>query len=164
MTRRIRASLIAVSVATALMLAGAGVAYGYWSTSGAGAGTVPVSNTTPLVLSLATPTAALQPGGTSSVTLAVSNPNPTPIHVSSLALDTSQGTAGFAVDAGHSGCVLGALAFTTQTNSGAGWTIPPQVGSTNGTLAISLAGALAMKPSAGNACQGATFTVYLVAG
>lgn len=164
MSRRIPTSLLAVLVAAILTLGGTGVAYGFWTTSGSGAATAGVGTTTPLVLSQATPTDALQPGGSSSVTLTVSNPNPTPVHVSSLALDTSQGTSGFAVDAAHSSCVLGALAFTKQTNSGAGWTIPAQVGSTNGTLAISLTGALAMKPSAANSCQGATFTVYLVAG
>ena len=56
--------------------------------------------------------------------LTVTNPNPGQIRVGSLALDTSQGTGGFAVDGGHSGCGLATLSFATQTNGGAGWTVP----------------------------------------
>lgn len=79
-------------------------------------------------------------------------------------LDTSQGTGGLAVDTSHSGCGLATLSFTTQTNGGVGWTIPAKVGAVDGTLPITLANALAMSTSAANACQGASFTVYLVAG
>ena len=42
---------------------------------------------------------------------------------------------GFAVDAGHSGCTLGTLSYTTQTNGGSGWNVPAKVGAVNGTLA-----------------------------
>jgi hypothetical protein len=81
------------------------------------------------------------------------------VRVGSLALDTSQGTGGFAVDAAHSGCAVSALAFTTQTNGGAGWTVPG-----SGSLPVTLTAAVSMSTSAGNACQGATFTVYLQVG
>jgi hypothetical protein len=60
------------------------------------------------------------------------------------------------VDAAHPGCVVSTLSFTTQTNGGAGWTVPG-----NGSLPLTLASALSMSTSAANACQGATFTVYL---
>jgi hypothetical protein len=56
------------------------------------------------------------------------------------------------------------LSFATQTDGGAGWTVPGKVGNTNGTLAVSLTNALAMSLGAANACQGATTTVYLTAG
>jgi hypothetical protein len=56
------------------------------------------------------------------------------------------------------------LSFTTQTNLGAGWTVPGKVGAVNGSLSITLTAALAMSTAAANACQGATFTVFLAAG
>ena len=60
------------------------------------------------------------------------------------------------VDAAHPGCAVSTLGFTTQTNGGAGWTVAG-----HGSLPVTLAGALSMSASAANACQGATFTVYL---
>ena len=96
--------------------------------------------------------------------LTVSNPNLAEVTVRSLALDTSQGTNGFSVDAGHSGCVVNGLSLATQNNSGAGWTIPKKVGSVNGSLSVTLTNALSMSAGASNACQGATFTVFVAAG
>ncbi len=88
--------------------------------------------------------------------LTVTNPNAAQIRVGSLALDTSQGTGGFAVDGAHSACGLATLSFTTQTNGGAGWTVPG-----SGALPVTLTNALSMGNGAANACQGAAFTVYL---
>ena len=90
--------------------------------------------------------------------LTITNPNAAQIRVGSLALDTSQGTGGFAVDGGHSGCGLATLSFATQTNGGAGWTVPG-----SGVLPVTLTNALSMGTGAANACQGATFSVYLTA-
>ena len=75
-------------------------------------------------------------------------------------LDITQGASGFGVDAAHAAasCGTGSLSFTTQTNAGAGWTIPA-----HGSLPITLANALSMNINAVNACQGASFTVYLKA-
>jgi hypothetical protein len=99
-----------------------------------------------------------------NVELNVSNPNAFPVQIGSLALDASQGTLGFAVDAGHPGCDLSTFSFTTATNGGAGWTVPGKVGAVNGTLSVTLTSALAMGEGAVSACQGATTTVYLAAG
>jgi hypothetical protein len=96
--------------------------------------------------------------------LTVANPNRSPVRIGSLSLNTSQGTGGFAVDAGHAGCSVAVLSFTTQTNLGTGWTVPGKVGAVNGSLSITLTAALAMSTAAANACQGATFTVFLAAG
>lgn len=87
------------------------------------------------------------------------NTNPGPIRITSLALDTAQGTGGFAVDAAHSGCTLTTFSFINQTNAGAGWTVPA-----GGSLTITLPGALAATAATANACQGATLTTYLRAG
>ena len=91
--------------------------------------------------------------------MTVTNPNPSAVQVGSLSLDTTQGTAGFAVDGAHAACGVVTLSFTTQTNGGAGWTIPA-----NGSSVLSLANSLSMSTDAANACQGASFTVYLKAG
>jgi hypothetical protein len=92
------------------------------------------------------------------VVLTVTNPNAGEVRVGSLALDLSQGTGGFGVDGGHAGCGLTSLSFATQTNGGAGWTVPA-----SGTLPVTLTNALSMGTGAANACQGATFSVYLKA-
>lgn len=142
-----------------LILAVAGIATAYFGGLGAGVGSAATGTTQSLTLSPAAASAELYPGGQGGVTLSVANPNPGPVQVGSLALDPSQGANGFAVDGGHSGCDLSALSFVTQTNAGAGWTIPG-----SGSLSITLAGALSMTTSAAAACQGASFTIYLTAG
>lgn len=144
--------------ATVLTLVVAGVAVAYWLGGGAGAGTASSGTTSPVTLSPGTPTASLYPGGQSAVVLTVTNPNPGSVRVGSLTLDTTQGTGGFAVDGGHSGCGLTSLSYAAQDNGGAGWTL------TGGqVLSVTLPNALSMASSAADACQGASFTVYLEA-
>lgn len=96
--------------------------------------------------------------------LTIGNPELSAVHVATLSLDTTQGTGGLAVSPGHSSCSLSALSYVTQSNGGAGWTVPAATGSVDGSLSLDLAGALSMTNAAANACQGASFTVYLVAG
>jgi hypothetical protein len=74
-------------------------------------------------------------------------------------LDTGQGTNGFAVDGGHSGCDLAALGYTTQSNGGAGWFVAG-----GSTLPLDLSGAVSLSTAADSACQGAQVTVYLKVG
>lgn len=156
--------MLAVSLLAILALPVGGAAFAYWSGSGGGAGSGTTGSTVAVTLSPGTPAADLHPGGTANVELAVSNPNAFPVQIGSLALDTSQGTLGFAVDAGHSGCTVSTLGFTTQTNDGVGWTVPAKVGAVDGTLSVTLTNALTMGEDAANACQGASSTVYLAAG
>jgi hypothetical protein len=134
----------------------AGAAAAYWGSTGGGSAAATSASTSALTLSPATPTAQLYPGGQAAVVLTVTNPNSGSIRIGLLTLDTSQGSSGFGVDAGHSACGVSALSFTTQTNGGAGWTVPG-----NGTLSVTLANALSMGTGAANACQGAAFAVYL---
>jgi hypothetical protein len=140
----------------------AGIAAAVWSAVGSGSGSGGTGATVAVTLSPATPTAALYPGGQADVVLTITNSNTAIVRIGSLASDTARGTSGFAVDAGHAGCVLLTLSFTTQTNGTTGWTVPAKTGSVDGTLAVTLPSALAMSSSALSACQGATFTVYLV--
>jgi hypothetical protein len=152
-----------VAVAVAITVAVGGAASAVWTASGGGTGGAGSGTLQPVALSSGTPASPLFPGGQTDVRLTVTNPNDANAKIGSIALDMSQGTGGFAVDAGHAGCTLSTLSFATQTNGGAGWTLPPRVGAIDGTLAITLPNALAMSTSAANACQGATFTIYLVA-
>lgn len=157
--------LLALIAALAILaMPAGGIAYAFWSGTGVGAGAGTSATTVALTLSPATPSAALYPGGQSNVVLTATNTNDSIVHIASLSLNTAQGTGGFSVDAGHSGCSVAALSFTTQTNGGSGWNVPARVGAVNGTLAVTLTNALTMTAAAADACQGATFTVYLVAG
>jgi hypothetical protein len=158
-------SRITVRLAVVLVtLAATSAAFAYFGTIGGGSASGTTGSTQAITLSPGTPTAQIFPGGQSDVALTVDNPNPIRVKVGSLSLSTTQGTGGFAVDGGHSACSTAALSFTTQTNAGAGWSVPPKVGSTDGSLSIDLANALVMSAVAANACQNASFTVYLTAG
>ena len=146
-----------VLAATALLVVVAGAAFAYWAASGSGSAAATTDGTAALTLSPATPTAELYPGGQAAVITTVTNPNPSAVRIGSLALDSTQGDGGYEVDAAHPGCAVSALGFTTQSNAGAGWTVPGN----SVDWSVSLAGAVTMKTSAANECQGATFTIYL---
>jgi hypothetical protein len=152
------------AIAAAVSLGLASIAVAFWGTTGTGAAPASVGNVQAITASPGVATTQIYPGGSADVALTLSNPNVVGVHVASLSLDTTHGTAGFGVDAGHAACDLAALALTSQTNAGAGWSVPRRVGSTNGSRAIDLAGSLAMSTGAATACQGASFTVYLSAG
>jgi hypothetical protein len=145
-----------VAVVVVLVLLVSGVAAAYWRATGAGSAAAATGTTSALTLSPGSPSAPLYPGGQASMTLTVANPNAATVSIGSLALDTTQGASGFAVDGAHAGCALSALSFTAQTNGGAGWTVPA-----SSTISVTLTHALSMAANAANACQGAAFTVYL---
>lgn len=156
-----------VGLACVLVAASAGLggtANAYWGGSGSGSGAGSAGTNVAVTLSPGSPSSTLYPGGSGDVVLTVSNPNLSPVQVGSFTLEVTQGTGGFAVDGGHSGCAVSTLTFTTATNSGSGWTVPAKVAEVNGTLPVTLTNALAMDVAAANACQGAGFTVYLAAG
>ena len=160
--RRLTPLRVVLVAATVLVVLGyGGTAVAFWKSGGTGTGASSTGDTLPLVLSPATPSAQLFPGGQASVKLDITNLNLAGVRVGSLVLDTTQGTGGFSVDAAHAGCDVSTLDFTTQSNGGAGWTVPAKVGQVNGSLPLTLANALTMGPDAANACQGATFTVFL---
>ncbi len=141
MRARPRRGLLVAAVLALFCLGSLTAASAYWRGSGAGSGSGATGTAQAVTLSPATATAQLYPGGQAGVELTVTNPNPGSVRVPSLALDTSQGSSGFAVDAGHTGCVLSTLSFTTQTNGGSGWTIAG-----GAVLSISLADSLSMSP------------------
>jgi hypothetical protein len=158
----LRTRFVVLIVAVALLaIPVGGVAFAYWSGAASGSGTGGTGDLAAVSISPSTPTGSLYPGGQSDIAISVSNPNDEVVHLSTISLNGAQGTGGFAVDAGHSGCDVSTLTFTTQSNAGTGWDVPARVGLVDGTLDITLTSALAMGSAANSACQGATFTVYL---
>lgn len=152
--RLVRLAVIAV---VGLAVAG-GAAYAAWTVNGSGSGSASATSAQGLTLTAGSASGVLYPGATADVDTSVGNTNPFPVHVGSIALDTTHGQNGFAVDAGHSGCNLGSLSFTTATNGGSGWDI-----SANSSLDVDAASSITMGAGANDFCQGATFTVYLTA-
>jgi hypothetical protein len=147
---------VGAALVPVLVLASSSAAVAYWAAAGAGAGqgtaqdaVAPVTITASIASPSLVPTGA--PSGDVAATMA--NPNGFRVKVSLLSIDTSEGAAGFSSNA--SGCDL---ALSTQTNGGDGWTVPPHE-----SIEVVLADALTMGTGAANACQGRTFTVYMVA-
>ena len=157
-----RRLLAVVALVAAILLLNAG-AWATFSAGGSGSGSGATGTTVPITLTPGTAGAGLYPGGSADVELTVTNSLPSQVRIASLVLDSARNGGGYAVDAGHAGCLLSTLTFTGGSNGGSGWTVPAKVGAVNGTLSISLSNALAMSTAAANACQGAVFTVYLTA-
>ena len=122
-SRNRRLALVALVAFIGVLLLNGG-AQAFWSAGGNGAGNGGSGTVQAVTLSPGTISGGLQPGGQRNVVLTVSNPNIATVSVRSLALDTSQGTSGYSVDAGHAGCNVNALSLATQDNGGSGWTIP----------------------------------------
>jgi hypothetical protein len=153
----VKAGLALLAVGLIAAAAVARTSWAYFTSPGTGTGTAAAGTTRPVTLTPAAPTTDLYPGASADVALTVSNPNDGAIVIQSLALDTSRGTNGLDVDAGHSGCDVSALTFTGAAGN---WTIPAHASA----FAIDLPGAVSLSTSAADACQGATFSVYLKAG
>jgi hypothetical protein len=151
-----RTLLIAIAIAIGATVG----ALAYWQGSGSGSATAELAHTQPLSIEPGAPTAELYPGGTATVTVVVTNPNPYFVQLGSMVLYAGDAEP-FGVDGGHSGCDPSVLSFVVQDHGGAGWRIPPKAGTTEGTLAIAMPGAMNMSNAAADACQGATFTVHL---
>jgi hypothetical protein len=151
-------------VASTVVVGLAAGAFAFWAGSGSGSADAIVGSPNQLTLSVGTPDGQLVPGDASSVSVVATNPNPYFVTIYSLALDTG----GIDVDSGHSGCATSAIHFVQKPAPvgifGPGWRIPPKVDVTDGTLPITIAGALTMDTNALDACQGAIFTIHLVAG
>ena len=106
-----RRAVVAVVAIAAAVLAGGAAAF--WLVLGNGSTGSQAGTASAVTLTPATTSTPLFPGGTADVAVSIVNGNPSRIFVGSLLLDTGQGTNGFAVDAGHSGCNLAALGYTT---------------------------------------------------
>lgn len=146
------------AIAVVALLVAGSLAYAAWSVNGSGTGAASATSAVSLALTPGSPSDALFPGASADVATTITNSNPFPVHVTAISLDSGQGSAGFAVDGGHSGCNINTLSFSAQTNGGSGWDIPA-----NDSIDVDASDAIAMGSGANDSCQGATFTVYLTA-
>jgi hypothetical protein len=157
-----RATRSVVTVAFVAAVGGSGAASAYWSApGGAGAGHSGTGVTTAVTLTPGAVRASLHPGGTGDVSTEARNPDAATVVLTTLQLDTTQGSDGLAVDAEHPACPATAFSFTAPDDGGTGWTVPGRVGNGDGILAITLPHALRLAADAPNGCQGATVTVFL---
>jgi hypothetical protein len=148
-----RKKQVVLVAALAIAATAIGVAIAAWTTGGSGSGQAQAGTAQNLTISAGTPSTSLYPGASADVAATVNNPNPYPVHVSSIALGA------VTVDAGHSGCNLSSVSVTSpQTNAGAGWNL-----AASGSASVDLANAISMDNTSNDSCQGATFTVALTA-
>jgi hypothetical protein len=145
----------AVSVFAIGLVVGVSAA-AFWRSSGEGGRSTVSDVATSITLTPGTVTSTLRPGSASDVSVVLANADAASTRISALALDTTQGTAGYTVDDAHRACTTSSFAFTTQTGDGTGWTVPASSSRT-----VTMAGALSMATSAPNACQGVLVTVHL---
>ncbi len=143
-------------LAGAVLALTAAAAFAWWLGSGSGSGDAATDGTVPVTLTPGTPEADLGPGGSADVTLEVFNDQEPDVKLAGLVLDSDEGDGGIGVDAGHPDCPGSAVSYATQDNDGNGWDLDG-----GQTLPIVLPDALTMASDAPNACQGATFEVYL---
>jgi hypothetical protein len=164
MRRSLLSRGVGAAVAVAIVLGLATGALAYWIGPSNGSATTVLADTQPLTLGPGTPTATLYPDPDlkATVSITASNPNAYFVHIGALVLDAGTSEP-FVVDAAHAGCDVAVLGFVPQDNGGAGWSIPPRIDPSDGTLTINLLSAMTMGVEAASACQGATFTVSLEA-
>ena len=154
------------TVAGVATLAFSASGLGYFIAPGSGHGAAQLAHAQGLTVSAAAPAdSALYPSGSADLAATLDNPNGFPVHVHAFVLDTSAGHAtGITND--KSGCSSGGDTGSSSSsvtfngpfrNDGADFVFQP------GTTSLTLHDAISMSNSAENACQGATFTVYLQA-
>lgn len=158
MTSRLTKRALTIGVAAIVAALAAATAGAFWTLRGAGEGTVSAETVASVTLTPGTATTDLYPGRSGDVAVSMANGNTYRAYVGSLVLDAGRGTNGFSVDGGHSGCDVAALSYAPQTNGGAGWFVPA-----GATLDLDLTNAVDLGIGAASDCQGATFTVYLLA-
>jgi hypothetical protein len=155
---RFKACALTFAVAAIVALLAAATTGAFWTVGGTGSGAASAEFVASVTLTPSTATSDLYPGRSGDVGVSIANGNTYQAFVGSLVLDTGRGTNGFSVDGGHSGCDVVALSFTTQSNGGTGWFVPA-----GSTLDLDLANAVSLDTGAASVCQGATFTVFLLA-
>jgi hypothetical protein len=138
--------LVAVLLTVLLSVAGIGIAA--WLVSGSGTGAATAGTASPLNIASGTPVDSLYPGGSASVAVIVTNPNPFPVELTEFHLN---GT----ITSNVSECDSGGHAVTFATQAGT-WGVEA-----NGSSSIQLAGAASMGVDSAAACQGAGFTIPL---
>ena len=121
-----------------------------WVTNGTGPGYAKAQTSSNLTLSdaSASTTADLYPGATGSVKLKVTNPNPFPVRITSVAKQASAITS----DKGAACDASSGVTFSDQTG------LALDVAA-DATVTLTLANAISMSNASDNSCQGALFTI-----
>ena len=143
-TRRVASGAVG---AAALVMAG-GIAYAAWTTNGTGAATAKTGTVAALEAQATIVGGPLYPGATADLKVVVTNPNASPVTVTTI-------TAG-AVTASP-GCTTPGVTVTT---SGAASFVVPA----NGSVTRTLPAAVGMSTASSSNCQGAAFTVPVTVG
>lgn len=135
--RYVRRGLIVFVVMTAAL--GSGVAYAAWTSSGTGSATTKAGTAlAPVVAGGAVTTGLLYPGTSGTAVVTVSNPNPYPVTVTSIA-PNGAGTCGVSFVERFPGAQLAA-----------------------NSAPVAIAFSVSMAPNAPNNCQGASIDVPVV--
>ena len=143
-----RKAFVLFLLVVAVVVASVGVAA--WSTSGSGTAYAKAQTASSLTLAdaSAATTADLYPGATGSVKLKVTNPNPFPIRITSVAKQATAITS----DKGAACNASTGVTFTDQS----GLSLDLAAGATQ---TFTLAGAVGMSNASDNSCQGAVFSL-----
>lgn len=144
-----RPAVTVVGVLVAALL-GAGLASAAWVSTGGGTGTGRAGQalppTTTAVAGSAVTSGLLYPGSSGDVKLTVSNPNPYPVAVTSVA-----GAGTVTATGGTGTCTTTGVSLTSTTPGG---TVPA-----GGSATLTLTGAATMSTASDTGCQNATFTL-----
>jgi hypothetical protein len=157
-----RKKIAAATAATAIGVGGV-IAYAAWTSSGAGVGTVSARSASALVVADATTATTLYPTGKADLVVTLTNSNAYKVSVSAITLGAlasgSPTAAAISADGSHSTCNVASVTYTAPTIA----LDSIVVGANGGTYTVTLHNAVAMDNSANDNCQGATFTVPVVA-
>jgi len=75
------------AIAAIVLLVAGSLAYAAWSVNGSGTGAASATSSLNLTLTPGSPSTALFPGANGDVATSIANPNPFPVHVTSIAID-----------------------------------------------------------------------------
>lgn len=130
----------------------AAVAIGSWLVSGSGTGYAKAGTASPITLSdaSASTTGDLYPGGTGTVKIKVTNPNPFAVRITAVSL-----TSGGSITSSVAACNSGGTGVSFSNQSGLALDMPANSGPTT----FSLANAVSMSNASDNNCQGAIFSI-----
>jgi hypothetical protein len=148
---------VAAATVAAIVLVG-GVSYAWWSATGTGNATV--GSTTAVgvgVANVAAPLADLYPGKTDALSFKLTNPNPYNVSIDKITALTV--TSSDITNCPVSNVTINS-AYSPIPAGGYNMTAVP-VAANNGTATATLARFITMNSTAGNGCQGVTFTVTL---
>lgn len=148
---------IGIAAATAAVGAGSGIALAAWTVSGTGSGGAAATVANNLVITAVTPTgsaATLFPGGpASAVDMTIANPNPFAVTITGWSWGTP-------VSGNTSQCANTNISVDPNAPTTASISIPANA--TAGTVYV-VPGVLDLAHSAGNGCQGLSFSVPVTA-